>query len=204
MVPTAADGVDMPALVEQKQELIDRLRQAKYADVADAHGFPVRYGQARFVDEQTLEVDGEPLRAAAYMVATGVAPHIPDLPGLDQVDYLTSTTAMEQQQLPASLVVLGGGYVGLEQAQLFAHLGVRVTVVGRFAPHTEPEIAQVLREVFADEGISVMEERGTSVATTASGVLVRTVGGREVPGERLLVATGRYADTEDLGLEQPG
>jgi mercuric reductase len=204
MVPTAADGVDMPALVEQRQELIDRLRQAKYADVADAHGFPIRYGHARFMDEQTLEVDGEPVPASAYVVATGVAPHIPDLPGLGQVDYLTSTTAMEQQQLPASLVVLGGGYVGLEQAQLFAHLGVRVTVVGRFAPHAEPEIAQVLREVFADEGISVLEERGTSVATTASGVLVRTVGGREVPGERLLVATGRYADTGDLGLAAAG
>lgn len=97
--------------------------------------------------------------APAYVVATGAAPHIPELPGLAEVDYLTSTSAMEQQELSTSLVVLGGGYVGLEQAQLCAHLGVHVTVVGRLAPHTEPEIAAVLRQVFADDGIDV--RRGT-------------------------------------------
>ena len=203
-VPTGAGDVDMAALTEQKQELIDRLRQLKYADVAEAHGFPVRYGHARFVDEQTLEVDGQPLGAPAYVVATGAAPHIPDLPGLAGIDYLTSTTAMELTRLPESLVVLGGGYVGLEQAQLFAHLGVQVTVVGRFAPHTEPEIATVLREVFADDGITVVEERGVAVAGSADGVVVTTSGGREAKGQRLLVATGRYADTGDLGLEAAG
>ncbi|MDK3257378.1 mercury(II) reductase [Blastococcus capsensis] len=203
-VPTSADGVDMAALIEQKQELVDRLRQVKYADVADAHGFPVRYGHARFVDEQTLEVDGQPLIAGAYVVATGAAPRIPDLPGLADVDHLTSTTAMELISLPESLVVLGAGYVGLEQAQLFAHLGVQVTIVGRFAPRTEPEIAAVLREVFADDGITVVEERGVAVAGTADGVVVTTSGGRELAGQRLLVATGRYADTGDLGLDAAG
>ena len=204
MVPTSADGVDMPALIAQKQELIDRLVEHKYAAVAAAHGFPVRYGHARFADEQTLYVDGEPVSAPAYVVATGVAPAIPDLRGIDQVDYLTSTTAMEQQSLPESMVVLGGGYVGLEQAQLFAHLGVRVTVVGRFAPHTEPEIARSLRGVFVDDGIRVIEERGLAVSSTGAGVLVRTSSGSEVAGERLLVATGRFADTGDLGLDAAG
>ncbi len=204
MVPTSADGVDMAALLAQKQELIDRLRQGKYSDVADAHGFPIRYGHATFVDEHTVQVDGEALRAPAYVIATGVAPHIPDLPGIEEVEYLTSTTAMEQPQLPESLVVLGGGYVGLEQAQLFAHLGVRVTLVGRIAPHTEPEIAQVLREVFADDAITVVEEHGAFVARTDDGVLVGTTSGQKATGQRLLVATGRYADTGDLGLQQAG
>jgi mercuric reductase len=204
MVPTSADGVDMPALIAQKQELIDGLRQAKYAAVAEAHGFPIRYGHARFVDDQTLEVDGEPVVAPAYVVATGVAPHVPDLPGLGEVDYLTSTTAMEQQSLPESLIVLGGGYVGLEQAQLWAHLGVNVTLLGRFAPHTEPEIAQVLRGVFADEDISVHEERGVAVSPTGAGVRVVTSSGAAVTAERLLVATGRFAVTGDLGLDAAG
>jgi mercuric reductase len=204
MVPTSADGVDVPALISQKQDLIDGLRQAKYAGVAEAHGFPIRYGQATFRDEQTLLVDGEPITAPAYVIATGVAPAIPDLPGIGEVDYLTSTTAMEQQDLPASLVVLGGGYVGLEQAQLFAHLGVQVTLVGRVAPHAEPEMAEVLRQVFADEGITVVEERAVAVAKSDSGVSVRTTSGVEVVGERLLVATGRHADTGDLGLEVAG
>lgn len=75
-VPTGAGGVDLAALMTQKQELIDRLRQAKYTDVAEAHGFPVMYGHARFVDEQTLEVDGEHVTGTAYVVATGSVPHI--------------------------------------------------------------------------------------------------------------------------------
>ena len=204
MVPTSADGADVPALMAQKQELIDRLRQAKYADVADAHGFPVRYGHARFTGPDTLEIDGERVVAPAYVIATGASPHIPDLPGLDEVEVLTSTTAMEQQSLPASMVVIGGGYVGLEQAQLWAHLGVQVTVVGRFAPHTEPEIADVLRRVFADDGIGVIEERAVSVERTPNGVRVRTAGGTKVSAERLLVATGRFADTADLGLDAAG
>ena len=205
MVPTSANGVDLHALMAQKQDLIDGLRQAKYADVADAHGFPVRYGHARFVDEQTLEVEGEQVTGAAYVIATGAAPHVPDLPGLVTVDWLTSTTAMEQQALPASMIVLGGGYVGLEQAQLWAHLGVQVTLVGRFAPHAEPETAEVLRGVFADDGIAVVEERGVAVErTTEGGVRVRTSSGRAIDGDRLLVATGRYADTGDLGLQAAG
>jgi mercuric reductase len=203
-VVTRAGDVDLPALMAQKQELVDRLRQAKYAGVADAHGIEIRYGHARFLDEQTLEVDGEPVDAPAYVVATGVTPHVPDLPGLHAVDHLTSTTAMELQELPSSLVVLGAGYVGLEQAQLWAHLGVDVTIVGRFAPQAEPEVAAVLRDAFAADGIAVVEQRAVAVAPSGAGVLVRASGGAEVTAERLLVATGRIADTASLGLEAAG
>jgi mercuric reductase len=204
MAPTSAGAVELPALMTQKQELIDGMRQAKYADVAEAHGFPIRAGHARFVDPQTLEVDGERLRAPAYVVATGAAPHVPDLPGLDQVAFLTSTTAMEQQDLPGTMVVVGGGYVGLEQAQLWAHLGAHVTLIGRFAPHSEPEVAAVLRGVFADDGIAVVEDRAVAVTQTADGVLVRTEGGVDVRGERLLLATGRSPATGQLGLTAAG
>jgi len=203
-VPTSADGVDLPALMAQKQELIDRLQRAKYADVADAHGFPVRFGHARFVDERTLQVDGERLAAAVYVVAAGAVPHVPDLPGLDSVDWLTSTTAMAQQDLPASMVVIGAGYVGLEQAQLWAHLGVRVTLVGRFAPRAEPEIAQVLRRVFTDDGIKVIEQRAVSAARFGDGVCVTTCGGGQLTAKRLLVAAGRFAATAGLGLHAAG
>ncbi len=204
MVPTTAGKADLPALIGQKQELIDSMRKAKYAAVADAHGFPVTYGHARFIDERTLDVDGQQLSAAAYVVATGATPRVPDLPGLDGVDYLTSTTAMEMTHLPASMVVIGGGYVGLEQAQLWAHLGVQVTLVGRFAPYTEPEVADVLRAVFADDGIACVEDRAIAVGNGSGGVTVWTAGGTEITGQRLLVATGRSADTRGLGLDTAG
>ncbi|HEY3547800.1 MAG TPA: mercury(II) reductase [Propionicimonas sp.] len=204
-VPTSAAGVDLPALMAQKQELIDQLRQTKYVGVADAHGFPIRKGHARFVDEQMLQVDDDAVTATAYVVATGSTPHIPALPGMATVDPLTSTTAMELQAPPASMVILGGGPVGLEQAQLWAHLGVDVTLVGRLAPYAEPEAADVLRAVFAADGIAVVEERAVEVEQTAGGaVFVRTEHGTKARGQRLFVATGRVANTEGLGLDAAG
>ncbi|CRK55260.1 Mercuric ion reductase [Alloactinosynnema sp. L-07] len=202
--PTCAGGVDLAALVGQKDELVGRLRKAKYADVAGAYGFPVQPGQARFADADSLTVDGQPLRARAYVIATGAEPARPALPGLDEVDYLTSTTAMEQSDLPESLVVVGGGYVGMEQAQLFAHLGARVTLIGRLAPRAEPELAAALRAVFAADGITVAAEHAIAVSATAGGVEVVTATGRRVSGQRLLVATGRRPRTGALNLPAAG
>ena len=203
-VPTSAGPVDLGALVAQKDELVERLRGAKYADVADAYGFEVRTGQAAFTDKDTLSVDGRPLRARAYLVATGAQPAVPDLPGLDSVDWLTSTTAMELTELPDSLVVIGGGYVGMEQAQLFAHLGAQVSVVGRLAPRAEPELAATLAEVFADDGITVAPEHATAVSTDADGVVVTTASGAQLRGQRLLVATGRSPRIDGLDLPEAG
>ncbi len=201
---TSAGRVDLGALVGQKDEMIERLRGAKYADVAAAYGFAVRPGQATFLDEDTLAVDGAPLTAGAYLVATGSQPAVPDLPGLEEVDWLTSTTAMELTELPESLVVIGGGYVGIEQAQMFAHLGTRVTLVGRLVPRAEPELAAGLRGVFADDGITVLEEHAAAVHTDAGQVVVSTASGRQARGHRLLVATGRVARTDGLGLAAAG
>ncbi len=203
-VPTSAGGVDLGALVAQKDELVGGMRQAKYADVASAYGFEVLPGHARFRDPSTLEVDGRALPARAHLVATGSVPDRPDLAGLADVEYLTSTTAMELTEVPESLVIVGGGYVGMEQAQLFAQLGARVTIVGRLAPEAEPELADVLRDVFATDGIEVVQERASAVADDGGQVTVTTASGRRVSGHRLLVATGRRARTDGLGLAAAG
>lgn len=84
-VPTSAGRVDLAALIAQKDELVAGMRQAKYADVAAAYGFEVRPGQARFLDRDTMAVNGQPLRARAYLLATGAEPARPDLPGLVDV-----------------------------------------------------------------------------------------------------------------------
>jgi mercuric reductase len=204
-VPTSAAAVDLGALVVQKGELIDRLREHKYAEVADAWGFPVVSGEARFTDKDTLEVDGKPLTARAYLIATGSQPTVRGIDGIQDVDYLTSTTAMELTAVPESLVVIGGGYVGMEQAQMFAHLGGRVTVVGRLAPQAEPELREVMSGVFADDGITVIGEHATRVEATEGGqVTVMTASGEQVTAERLLVATGRHADATALDLGAAG
>ena len=204
--PTSAGPAHLSSLVAQKDELIEQLRRAKYLDVADAHGFDIRQGEATFHDADVLLVDGVPLPARAYIVATGSQPATPHLPGLGSVDWLTSTTAMELTELPTSLVVIGGGYVGMEQAQLFAGLGSQVTLVGRLAPHAEPELAAVLRDAFTRSGITVIEDRAESVAraATSDGVTVTTTGGQTVSASRLLVATGRAARTDGLDLTTGG
>jgi len=202
--PTSAGSVDLAALVAQKDELTAQLRRAKYVDVADAYGFEIRHGDARFADAATLLVDGEPLRARAYVVATGAEPARPNVRGLDGISYLTSTTAMELDEVPESLVVIGGGYVGMEQAQLFAHLGATVTVVGRLSPGAEPELRDVMRQVFVDDGITVVEEHASAVDQAGDHVVVTTSSGATVRGTDMLVATGRSPRTADLDLSVAG
>ncbi len=159
-IATAAQPVDFPALVVGKREIVDAVRQAKYIDLAAEYGFEIVEGRARFVEGPAFVVDGRRIEAAHYLVATGADPHVPDIPGLAGSGYLTSTTAMELDRLPASMVVVGGGYVALEQAQLFAHLGTRVTVLvrSRLARGEEPEIAVRIRDAFAAKWIAVIEE----------------------------------------------
>lgn len=144
------------------------------------------------------------MRAKSYLIATGAEPLIPAIPGIEQIEYLTSTTAMELTELPDSLVVIGGGFVGLEQAQLFARLGVDVTVIGRLAPHAEPELSSELRKAFLADGIIVIGDRAASIARIDGLVHVTTGRGTVAVGERVLVATGRTPRTEKLDLAAAG
>lgn len=202
--PTSVGSASLESLVQQKDELVGMLRQTKYADIAVAYGFDILAGTATFVDPETLLVDGRPIRAKSYLVATGAEPHIPAIPGIDDIDYLTSTTAMELTNLPASLVVIGGGFVGLEQAQLFARLGSDVSIIGRLAPHAEPELSSELRRAFLDEGITVVNDRAISIVQHDGFVGVSTRTGKEITAERVLIATGRTPRTAKLGLDAAG
>lgn len=203
-VPTSAGSADFGAMVSQKEDLTAWLRQHKYTDVADAWHFPVRKGEARFVDERTVEVNGDLLRSRAYIIATGSEPVTSGIEGIDGVHFLTSTTAMELADVPESLVIIGGSYVGMEQAQLFAHLGARVTLIGKLAPKAEPELRQVMRDAFTHDGITVIEERGLKVSNDSRQVTVTTESGGQAVGQQLLVATGRRSDTSALNLAAAG
>ena len=129
----------------------------------------------------------ETVRARHYLVATGSTPWAPPVDGLEEVDYLTSTTAMELPEVPESLIVLGGGYVALEQAQLFARLGSRVTVLvrSRLLSKEEPEVSKTLMGVFADEGIQVV--RRAAVESVATRIML---GDKEISAAQLAERLG--------------
>jgi mercuric reductase len=210
-VTTSAEGVDLPALVAGKNELVRSLRREKYLDLVDHYGFELLEGTASFADPETLVVHGVPLRAERYLIATGASPTVPPIAGLAEAGYLTSTTALELRKLPESLIVVGGNYVGLEFAQLFARLGTRVTLIEaleRIAPFEEPEASDAVAGVFADEGIEVVT--GALVDRVERGRDEKRVCARvgndqaSFAARELLVATGRRANTELLALDRAG
>ncbi|MDQ0278838.1 mercuric reductase [Arthrobacter silviterrae] len=219
-INSSADAVDMPGLVDGKRSLVEGMRSEKYVDLISDYGWELRQGNAVFAgtpEEPVLEVTRangtcEAVTAAHYLVATGSAPWVPPIEGLSDTEYLTSTTAMELDEVPESLLVLGGGYVALEQAQLFARLGSKVTMLvrSRLASAEEPEASLTLMGVYADEGISVVRRATVSSVRTDpdTGAIVATAvvsgGQEEFRAAKLLVATGRRPVTDGLNLDTVG
>ncbi|MDR7480571.1 MAG: mercury(II) reductase, partial [Armatimonadota bacterium] len=209
--------IDFPALIRQKDEIIDDFRDKKYQSVvADAGRIAVHTGQAGFAPDGTVEVDGRKLRGHHYLIATGSRPIIPAIAGLDQVPYLTSDLlaadeAVELWELPRSLLIIGGGYIALELGQLFQRLGSAVTVLERsprILPAYEPEVSVALTEILRAEGVNIVtnltvgrvERVGSRIA--AIGETAGTQARYEA--DRLLVATGRQPNTDAIGLEHVG
>jgi len=122
---TSAGTVDLAKLVNQKDELVTEMREQKYEHLIGKYGFELIRGEAKFINENTVEVDGRKLTAKRFLIATGASPSIPDIHGLKDVEYLTSTSLLELKQLPKTLAVIGSGYIALELGQLFYHLEVR-------------------------------------------------------------------------------
>jgi mercury(II) reductase len=207
-----ADGLvtDWRAVVRQKRELVASLRQAKYIDILPSYD-TIAYREGRAVlTRDGMMVDGDPIKAGTIIVATGASPALPAIPGIETVPYLTSTTALDLEELPTSLLVIGGGYIGSELGQMFARAGVKVTIATRrrLLPEAEPEIGHALMRYFGDEGIAV---RGglayREIRQTPQGIaLAVTAEGRAetITAERVLITTGRRPNTAGFGLAEAG
>jgi len=201
---------DWNALRAQKDELVASLRQAKYIDLLPAYnGVAYLEGKAR-LGNGDVTVDGEHIDAGKVIVATGSHEFVPAIPGIEDIPYLTSTTAFEMKSLPESMLVIGGGYIGCELAQMFARAGVKVTILfrSRLLPEGEPEISQALAGYFKEEGITVRRVDGyDTIATSDHGVALSvTVDGsaETLEARRVLLSVGRKANTVGLGLEEAG
>ena len=208
---TAEAGLtDWRRTIRQKDTLVSELRRAKYVDLLPAYNGIAYYdGPARLIDSG-VEVNGTRIPAGKIIIATGARPAVPAIPGIEAVPYLTSTTALDLEELPRSLLVIGGGYIGAELAQMFARAGTKVTLVcrSRLLPQAEPEISTALTGYFEDEGITVVSGIAyRAVKKTDDGVsLTVTRDGQDVAidADQVLATTGRTTNIEGLGLPEHG
>jgi pyruvate/2-oxoglutarate dehydrogenase complex dihydrolipoamide dehydrogenase (E3) component len=206
--------VDLGAVMDRVQSVISTIQKHDSTERFCGLGAEVRFGEPRFIDEHLVEVDGERISAKSWMVSTGSSPTLPPVEGLAEVPHWTNETVFFQSILPARLLVLGGGPVGLEIAQAFQRLGSHVTVVEFMDEILGPEdadIAEILRGRLEGEGMEILT--GTkAVKAESSGSNIRlTIGPAQGEGQpkvleadALLVATGRKPNLEDLGLEAAG
>ncbi|HEN3189658.1 TPA: mercury(II) reductase [Streptococcus agalactiae] len=208
---TSAGEVDLASLITQKDKLVSELRNQKYMDLIDEYNFDLIKGEAKFVDASTVEVNGTKLSAKRFLIATGASPSLPQISGLEKMDYLTSTTLLELKKIPKRLTVIGSGYIGMELGQLFHHLGSEITLMQRserLLKEYDPEISESVEKALIEQGINLVKG-ATFERVEQSGeierVYVTVNGSREViESDQLLVATGRKPNTDSLNLSAAG
>ena len=217
--------VDWADALDGTNELVERFRQENYVDVAEHFETDIYEGYGQLMDDTTIEVvdgadEGAHITGKKALVATGSSPWAPPIDGLDDVDYYTSETILEEGDLPESIVILGGGYIALEWGQILHRVGVDVTILqrsGHVLSDMEGQLGREMQRAFNEEGIDVVTsndfQQVQDVATDSGAdpgqkcVAVETViEGEEqaFTAETLFVATGVQPNSENIGLEAVG
>ena len=207
-VPLVLDDDDLAfrRAVERRDEIAEHRDDAGAAAEAEQAGVVLVRGRGRVVREGVVDVEGRELGYADLVLATGSQPNRPPVPGLDRVPTWTSDEALSAQDRPRSLVVMGGGAVGCELAQVHVRFGVRTTLVEagpQVAGKEEPSIAALLAQVLRDDGVDVRLNAALErVEEADGGALCHLADGSRLQVERVLLATGRRPSTGDLGLDR--
>lgn len=212
--------LDWKAVLRQKNTLVSDLRQAKYADVLASYpGIALLKGRAEFIagsetsadSSVCIRVDEKTHVARKVVIAVGTSPSFPPISGLADVEALDSTTAMDLEELPKSLIVLGGSAVGLEIGQTFARFGVKVTIVElmpRLLQNEDEAVSEALQHNLENEAIEIHTGVTTTRVERDGGEIIVHVRHGSLEGqlraEKLLVATGRRPNISDIGLEGVG
>lgn len=205
-------GVDMRRVLERKRGVVESFRNGGQSLLEKAANLELIFGEGSFIDPKRILVrlnagGVRELEGKRIVVNTGGRPAVPPIPGLDTVPFLDSSSIMELTELPEHLVVLGGGYIGLEFCQMFRRFGSRVTIVNRdprLVPREDADVSAEVEKILKEDGIEVLNSaQATRVEKTGSGVRVRLQPG-EVSGSHLLVAVGRVPNSDRLNLGAAG
>jgi len=212
LAPGAAEGVtgelDVERVLWWRDQVTDGRDDSWHAGWLADQGAELVRGEAQVVRPGAVEVGGREIEYANLVIATGSSPAVPPIEGLEDVHYWTNRDAVWTDGIPESLVVLGGGPVGVELTQFFHRMGARVTIVehnDRILARLDPDAGALLRERLEQEGIEVrVAVRAQRVEATGAGVRLHVSAGEPLEAERLLVATGRRPNVAGFGLEQLG
>ncbi len=200
--------VNLGVILDRKDKIVASSRSGWEKKFEGKDNPRLYRGRASFIGYKRVQVNGAELEGERIFIDTGTTPAIPPITGLDSVPYLTSTTLLELRVLPEHLVVLGGGYVGLEFSQMFRRFGSDVTVVQsapRILPNEDEDITQEMQESLEAEGIRFhLNARANAVHQQNGRIAVSIQGQDDVSGSHLLVATGRSPNTKDLDLDKTG
>ncbi|MDP3304788.1 MAG: mercury(II) reductase [Erysipelotrichaceae bacterium] len=208
-IKLSAQAVDLDSLMQQKNELVNNLRNQKYVNLIDEYGIQLIIGAAKFISENQIKVADQLYTSKRFLIATGASPLIPKIKGLESVEYLTSTTLLNIDKVPKRLLVIGSGYIGVELGLLYHNLGSEVILMQRseeFLKEYDFEVSESLEESLIKQGIKII--KGVSYERVEQHNSIKSVHytlndeSFTVEGEQLLVATGRNPNTSSLDLEK--
>ncbi len=216
-VLTGPVRVDETVVRKRKRDIVDEFRGGSERRITSTPGVELIMGEASFTGPKTVAIklnDGasRALHADTIVINTGCRPSVPDVPGIHDVPYLNSTTIMELDVVPGHLLVLGGGYVGLEFGQLFRRLGSEVTIVQRgpqLLGHEDKDVAEEVANILREDGIEVLLNSAAVRAERAGDSTINLTvrgpdGERSLTGTRLLAAAGREPNSDALHVEAAG
>ena len=210
-VNTTGVKVDLAQIVAQKDEVVLSFRGGLQRRAEEHKNIRLYRSRARFVSPHQLRVGEETIESEKIFINTGGRANIPTIPGLSDVRFLTNESVMQLTEIPEHLLVLGGGYIGLEFGQMFRRYGSRVTIVHQspqIVPREDPEIATELQRALEAEGMEFVLNARTEAMRQKDGLITLScnvaASTREITGSHLLVATGRIPNTDDLGLDKAG
>ncbi|MGA3036324.1 MAG: FAD-dependent oxidoreductase [Vulcanimicrobiaceae bacterium] len=198
--------IDTRAIMRRVHEIQRDWHDGVERKLSDA-GVHVVMGEARFVGERTLEAEGYTAHAPIVVIDTGTSPACPPIDGLSDLPYLTNETFFELDDLPKSIVVIGGGYVGLELGQGMQRLGTDVTILetgSRLIPREDPDATDVLAKALRDDGVDLRVGKSASCVSRGDKLCVRIEGGTEIETDAILVAAGRTPNTDALDCAKSG
>jgi len=204
-------GVDMAKVKARKDEIAGASQDGVTEWIEGMDNVTLIRGHATFTGKRRLDVDGRSLVADKVFLDVGARARVPDLSGLDSIEYLTNSSIMDVDFLPAHLVVVGGSYIGLEFAQMYRRFGAEVTVIemqDRLIGREDEDVSEAVREILSDEGVSIrLKAECIGFEPGPAGVRVRIDCDEDatpIDGSHLLLAVGRTPNTDDLGLREAG